>query len=348
MYSLIGILAVALLILILFQLAKAGEYLGLLKGEKEANDRNNQVQATLFLGTLVFGMIGIFWSAWYYSDAFLFLRTPASEHGGAVKNMYFWTLGAILPIFVLTHALLFGFAYIYKKDDSKLSFYYPENNKLELIWMAVPAVVMVFLVLEGMRNWLKIMGPVPEDRTVLVIEATAQQFKWDLRFSGLDGKLGGKSVQLMDPENGNPWGQDWDDKANYDDFFAKDSIVLPVNVPVLVKINSLDVLHSFYLPDFQVKMDAVPGIPTQFWFTPIKTTEQRRVELNQPDYNYELACAELCGKAHFNMRRELFIVEQDQYEDWVKRQEPLYKTLKASASLEGEVEESDETIAAEY
>ncbi len=342
MYSLIGVLAVALVLVILFQLAKAGELLNTLKGEDEAVNRNNKIQASLFMLTLIFGMIAIFWSAYHYSDAFLFLKEPAAVHSAKIKGMYFWTLLAILPIFVLTHILLFGFSYFYKKDDNRLAKYYPENNKLELVWMVIPAIVMVLLVMEGIRSWTAITSPAPKDRNTLVIEATAQQFKWDIRYSGNDGELGAKRVPLMDLES-NPWGQDWDDKANFDDFFAPDSIVLPVNRPILVKINALDVLHSFYLPDFNVKMDAVPGIPTQFWFEPTKTSEQRQEELNDPNFIYELACTELCGKAHFNMRREVYVVEEDKFDAWMKRQKPLYETLKEQAATTQKEEKKEDS-----
>ena len=332
MYSLFGILAIVLLVVILFQLSKATELIGDMEGEEIANARNNKLQAGLFLLTLIFGMVGIFWSAYYYSEFFLFLKEPAAEHSALIKSMYYQTLFAIVPIFVFTHILLFAFAYKYKQDKTRLAKFYPDNGKLEMFWILVPAVVMIFLVYQGIVNWYKITGPAPEN--ALVIEATAQQFKWDIRYSGQDGKLGVKNVHLMDPENGNPWGQNWDDKSNMDDFFAADSIVLPVNRPIKVKINSLDVLHSFYLPEFNVKMDAVPGIPTQFVFTPTKTSAQRQEELGNPEFIYELACTELCGKAHFNMRREVYVVEPDVYDAWVKRQKPLYQTLKEAEETE--------------
>ena len=320
MMSLLGIAAIALIVVILLQISKAGEMLNELGSERKAEDTNNRLQASLFLGTLIFGLLAIIWSAFHYSP--MFLPTPSSEHGVDIQRMYFWTLVSIVPIFFLTQILLFGFAYSYRRDDNRLSHYFPENNKLELIWSAIPAVVMVLLVTGGLRQWLKITGPIPEDKQeqVITIEATAQQFKWDIRYAGLDKKLGKKAVRDMSEEN--PWGQDWADAANQDDFVPTE-VYLPVNKPIMVKINSLDVLHSFYLPHFKVKMDAVPGIPTQFWFTPTKTSVQMQQELDDPGFVYELACAELCGKAHFNMRKEVFIVTEDEFNTWMKEQKSL-------------------------
>ena len=94
----------------------------------------------------------------------------------------------------------------------------------------------------------------------------------------------------------------------------------------MFKLNALDVLHSFYLPHFRVKMDCVPGIPTQFWFTPTKTTAEMRATFG-PDFNYELACAELCGSAHYNMRKIVVVETQEEYDEWFKEQQPIYKQL---------------------
>jgi len=337
--SFLGIAAITLVVIILFQISKAGEILGELGGEKESVDANNRFQANMFLGVLVFGLIGIVWSAVHYSP--MFLPEASSEHGVGIQNMYFWTLVSIVPIFFLTQILLFGFSYFYRKDDRKTSFFFPESNKLELIWSLIPAVVMVLLVTGGLRQWLKITGPIPEERLeeTLTIEATAQQFKWDIRYSGKDRKLGPRANRKMTAEN--PWGQDWSDPANQDDFIPTE-IYLPVNKPVMVKINSLDVLHSFYLPHFKVKMDAVPGIPTQFWFIPTKTTAQMQLELDNPEFVYELACAELCGKAHFNMRKEVYVVEQDEFDAWAAEQESLYsKFVKPAKSAEADTQEQE-------
>jgi cytochrome c oxidase subunit 2 len=172
------------------------------------------------------------------------------------------------------------------------------------------------------------------------IEATGMQFAWILRYPGEDGKLGTRNFRLINSVN--PLGQDWTDVKNLDDFHPSD-LVLPKGKKVRVRIMARDVLHDFFLPQFRVKMDAVPGLPTFFVFTPSKTTEEYREELSRyPEYQvpadpldpngpekwevfeYELACAELCGYGHYSMRKLVRIVEQDEYDAWVREQKSYY------------------------
>src|SRR5690606_18298201 len=113
----------------------------------------------------------------------------------------------------------------------------------------------------------------------------------------------------------NEFGLDFTDRSSFDDFIPRE-LYLPKGRPVEIKIRARDVLHSFYLPHFRVKMDAVPGMPTRFGFTPTKTTEEMREETGNPDFNYELACAEVCGRGHFSMRMIVVVLEPEEYDKW--------------------------------
>lgn len=347
MTTFIGLLAILLVLVLLFQVSKAGEYLGEINADKRPQSvggkivsPNNNFQGTMFMVTLVIGMGAIIYSAFYYSDKFFFLKPAFAWHSLKINSMYVATLWSIVPVFFITHILLFWFAFKYRRDENRSAFFFPENNKLELIWMVVPAIVMVFLVARGMISWLEITNTdAKEAENAMVIEATAQQFKWDLRYSGTDNQLGVKRVQWMTEEN--PYGFNWEDEAVNDDFMAQELVLLK-DRPVLVKINSLDVLHNFYLPQFNVKMDAVPGIPTQFWFIPTITSEEAKEIFNDPDFVYELACAELCGKSHFAMRREVRVVEtQAEFDEWVSKQQTMgaMKAEAANAAIEKEKKE---------
>ena len=206
----------------------------------------------------------------------------------------------------------------------------------------MPAVVMVVLVVQGLVAWNEIMPDVGPDDEYIEVEATGYQFAWDLRYPGTDGKLGTKNYKLIDLGS-NPLGQDWSDPKNIDDFHASE-LVLPVGKKVRVRITARDVLHNFYLPHFRVKMDAIPGLPTYFIFTPVTTTEEYRERLSEyPEwqvpydaedptgpqkwevFDYELACAELCGRGHYSMKKVVKIVSEKEYEEWEAQQQSYYK-----------------------
>jgi cytochrome c oxidase subunit 2 len=224
-----------------------------------------------------------------------------------------------------------------------------------MVWMLIPAVVMTFLVVGGLQAWNKSMADVTEKEVsgsdYIEIEATGMQFAWLLRYPGRDNKLGSKHFTKITGTN--PLGQDWTDEKNIDDFHPNE-IVLPVGKKVRVRINSRDVLHNFYLPQFRVKMDAVPGMPTYFVFTPQVTSDSMRSRYknfehwNVADkkdetkkryeaFEYELACAELCGRGHYSMRRVVKIVSPEEYENWLDEQEKTSHYLANVFGKEGDV-----------
>ncbi len=325
MVTLLLILAVVLVGVIIFQIARASEMLSMLKGQKEgevAPDTSRSL-AYFMLGFLVIGMIGTFWSVAKYKGYFL---PPASSiHGVELDNMFNITLLFTGIVFIITQILTFWFAFRYSSDKGKKAYFYPHNNKLELVWTAVPAVVMTVLVIFGIKAWLKTTGPAPQE--AMEVEAIAEQFQWTIRYSGSDGKLGKRNFELMSMDN--PLGIDWTDENSKDDFTTTE-IHLPVNKPVLFRLSSKDVLHSFYLPHFRVKMDCVPGIPTRFWFTPTQTSVEKQNEVKDSNFKYVLACAELCGSAHWNMRRDITVETDEEFKLWFDQQQPLYNTMKAS------------------
>jgi len=164
------------------------------------------------------------------------------------------------------------------------------------------------------------MSKAPEQSEV--VEIMGYQFAWKARYPGPDNKLGKRNYQLTTAVN--EFGMDFSDKASFDDFVPRE-IHLPVNKPVLFRIIARDVLHSVFAPHFRLKMDAVPGMPTQFWFVPTKTTKQMREELGDPDFNYEIACAEVCGRGHFSMKMIVVVEEEEEYRQWYASQEPWLK-----------------------
>lgn len=343
MIYLIILLILVLLVVIIIQISKVTELSSALRGEKEIFFKNNNKTAVwLLLFGILFLIVGS-WSAYAYKDLMLGYGplTAASEHGVKLDGVFNTTLIFTGIVFVVTQFLLFYFSFKYRQKHNTKAKFISHDNTLEYIWTGIPALVMTFLVVKGLVVWNEVMADVGPDEDVIEIEATGYQFAWDVRHPGLDGQLGEKKFELIEAGS-NSLGLNFKDKKVHDDIIM-DQIYLPVNKKVKVRITSKDVLHNFYLPHFRVKMDAVPGLPTQFVFTPTVTTEdfRKRLKGNKhwqgladptdpsvgkkwENFDYELACAELCGKGHYSMRKVVKIVSQAEYDEWLKKQTPFY------------------------
>ncbi len=345
MTGLVAILIIILIAVIVVQLGRLTEIAAKIRGEEEVETINNNRTGVYMLLFLIAFIVFCVVSAYLFKDRMLGYgpHGAASAHGSQLDHIFNVTLLWTGIVFVITHIALFWFSYKYREDKSRTAFFFPHSTKLEIFWTVIPTFVLVYLVVSGLRIWNDVMFDVDPEEEHIEIEATGYQFAWDLRYPGPDGKLGTRNFRLIDPAS-NPLGQDWTDPKNIDDFQPTE-IVLPKGKKVRVRITAKDVLHNFYLPHFRVKMDAVPGLPTYFVFTPIKTTEEYKQELRDypewqqladpadPDspmrweeFEYELACAELCGKGHYSMRRLVKIVEQEEYEEWLLTQQSYYMT----------------------
>ncbi len=342
MTALIIFAIIILLGIVVVQIGKVTELATKIRGEEEIELKNNQAQGRWMMVFMVVFLVGCFLSAGYFSNWMLGYgpHAAASAHGGQLDALFNTTLWFTGIVFVLTHIALFYFSWKYAGKKGQKASFIAHNNTLEIVWSAIPAVVMTFLVVKGLVAWNDTMADVGPDEEVIEIEATGYQFAWHLRYPGPDGVLGERDYKQITATN--PLGQVWEDSKNLDDIHPTE-IVLPVNKKVRVRITSRDVLHNFYLPHFRVKMDAVPGLPTYFVFTPTQTTAEYREKLseypeyNKPkdpedpespllweEYNYELACAELCGSSHFAMRRIVRIVTEEEYEEWLASQNSYY------------------------
>lgn len=342
MTALIILICLVLITIVIVQVGRVTELASSIRGEEDVQLERNKWNGFMSVAFLIVFLVGCIVSALYYQNWMLGFgpHSAASLHGASLDFLFKLTLFFTGIVFVLTHIALFWFAYLYQGRRGRKSEYISHNDRLEVVWTIVPAVVMALLVIGGLDAWNEVMADVAPDEDHIEIEATGVQFNWLLRYPGEDGKLGSRNYKLISAMN--PMGQDWTDANNHDDFHPSE-IVLPVNKKVRVRIIAQDVLHNFYLPHFRVKMDAVPGIPTYFVFTPTKTTEEYRKELSQyPEYqvpadaaepdgpqlweafNYELACAELCGKGHFSMKRTVRVVSEAEYKEWLASQSSYY------------------------
>jgi cytochrome c oxidase subunit 2 len=318
-FFIVAILALGFLIT--FQIAKASEYVGILRGEEKAKQQTNRINGFILLAFLITGLIGV-----YYCNVRLkgkILGESASVQGVDIDRMMTITFILTGVVFVITQVALFWFAYKYQGSEKRKAYFYPHNNKLELIWTVIPAIALTVLVGFGLFYWYKITGSAPKDAKV--VEITGSQFKWEFRYPGKDGILGKKYFKNIDPAKNNPMGQLWDDPANHDDVYSiGEPMHLVVNKPVKLVIGSKDVIHDVGLAHFRMKMDAVPGTPTTMWFTPRFTSKQMKEKTGKPDFVYEISCDQMCGKGHWSMRGEIIVETQEEFDAWMINKKAQY------------------------
>lgn len=321
------ILVVLLLgFLVVFQIAKATEYVSILKGEEKSRKDTNRINAFLLLAFLIAGLIGVWWCNEKFEGRIL--GEPASNHGERIDNMLEITIIITGIVFIITQILLFWFSFKYQERENQKAYYYPHNNKLELIWTVIPAIVLTVLVGFGLYYWFQITGEAPKNAQI--VEVTGKQFNWEFRYPGKDGQLGKKYFKQVDETKGNPLGQLWDDPANHDDIYTTGEMHLVVGKPVKMLIYAKDVIHDVGLVHFRLKMDAVPGIPTTLWFTPKFTTREMR-EKYGPDFNYEISCDQMCGRGHFGMRGTIVVETEAEYKMWLASKQPQYVAAQQGA-----------------
>lgn len=315
---------VVMIFVVIFQIAKASEYVSVLKGEEKTKKQNNRINGFMMIAFLIFGLLG----AWYCNELYygktLFPQGSASVEGEKIDLMLWITIGVTGVVFIITQVLLFWLPFKYQEKEGTKAYFFPHNTKLELIWTTVPAIFLTVLVVFGLKYWFKMTNDAPKDS--VVVEITGSQFKWDMRYPGKDGVLGKKNYKLYNNPSGNTLGVDFKDPESWDDLHIS-KMYLPVDKPVKLVIHAQDVIHDVGLSHFRMKMDAVPGIPTTMWFTPQYTTEEMKVRTGNPNFVYEISCDQLCGQGHFSMRGEIIVLPQQEYSKWLSEQKPEYFTM---------------------
>jgi cytochrome c oxidase subunit 2 len=323
MNYLIGLLAVVFFFLAVSVITKSIKLNNKLSGSENDDPTVDNFNNANAIGMLIFWLLFVILGSWSFLNAKPdFLPIAASEHGVKTDNMFWTSMAVVTFAFFISNTLLFYFAFKYRFNKNRKATFYPVNHKLELIWTVVPAIVMAILVFTGWRTWRDITSQAPSNAAV--IELTGHQFGWYVRYAGVDdSQLGNVNYKLIDETNS--LGIDFTDKNSFDDFTATE-LHLPKGQPVLLKIRAQDVLHSVYLPFHRVKMDAVPGMPTKFWFIPTISTDEMRAKLGKPDFNFKVNCTEVCGRGHFGMSITVFVDEPEDYKKWVAEQKPFLAT----------------------
>ncbi len=332
----------------IWQLTKIFELSQIKKDDSQiANDNDNKYNGYLMFGFLVF-IYGITIFSFYKYTKIL-LPQAASAHGDDYDFLMLVSFVIIFIVQTITQALLHYFAYKYRGGQGQKALYYADNNKLEVIWTMIPVVVLAGLILWGMYSWVNIMDINDEDDPI-IIELYAQQFNWTARYAGQDNVLGEANVRLIDIDKVNVLGLDTSDSYAADDVIVKE-LHLPVGRKVNFKMRSQDVLHSAYMPHFRAQMNCVPGMITQFSYTPIITTEEMRQNPDVIDkvkrtntiraeralkgepnsepweFDYVLLCNKICGKSHYNMQMKIIVETQEEFDAWMAQQKTFEQTV---------------------
>ena len=177
----------------------------------------------------------------------------------------------------------------------------------------VAVIEAILLVGFSIPIWAARVDHMPPETQALVVEVTGEQFAWNIHYAGPDGKFGRTDITLIDLQS-NPLGLDRNDPAAKDDVTTVNQLYLPVNKPIIVKLRSKDVIHSFGVPEFRVKQDVVPGLTIPIWFVPTVTTAEMRSRTGHADFQYEIACAQLCGLGHAHMRGFVTVLSGDEFQ----------------------------------
>ena len=356
MTILLSILAVTLLAISVWQITKIFEIsnLGAKKDDSQvASEKDNDLQGKLMFAFLVFIYLVTIYSFVSYTK--VLLPDSASEHGYTYDKLMLISFLVIFFVQTVTQALLHYFAYKYRGINGRKASFITHNNKLELVWTVIPAIVLFVLILYGMTTWSDIMN-FEEDEDALVVELYAAQWNWKARYAGDDNVLGDANVRFLNDFDGrNSVGIDSFDPNGLDDVVVTQEFHLPVNRKVIFKIRSQDVLHSAYMPHFRAQMNAVPGMITEFSFTPTVTTAEMRLNpevvskvnrinkirydnsqeliakgeeaLEPYQFDYLLLCAKICGASHYNMQMKIVVESEKDFNKWLNDQNTFSEVI---------------------
>ena len=317
------IAVVVLIFVVVFQIAKVSEYVSVLKGEEVSRKQSNKINGYLMVVFLVLGLVGVWYCNNLLFDKTLLAHDSASVEGARVDSMLWVTLAISGIAFIATQVLLFGFAYKYQENENRKVVFFAHSTKLELIWTIIPAITLTILVVIGLRNWFLFTGEPPKN--AMVVEVTGKQFGWIYRYPGKDGSFGKKYYKNIDNAS-NSLGLIWDDELAQDDIVMEQTVYLIKGKPVKLVLGSRDVIHDVGLSHFRLKMDAVPGIPTTMWFTPKYTTKEMKELTNNPNFQYEISCDQMCGNGHYSMKGVIEVVDQEEFDAIMAKQKPYYYT----------------------
>ncbi len=212
----------------------------------------------------------------------MLLPESASSYSAQIDQL-FWTILWITGFFFfLVQGALLVFVLKYHHKKNRKAQYIHGNTLVEVVWTVIPALILLGLTFASQKLWVEIRYPKAAPATPVQVQILAEQFAWNIRYPGPDGQFG-----------------------TADDISTINQLHLPLGQPVMVNINSKDVIHSFFVPEFRVKQDAVPGLATHIWLEPTKQG------------HYEIRCAELCGLGHYRMKGFVTTEPPADFQKWL-------------------------------
>jgi len=315
--------------------------LGLFKKDQVATEKENNINGWLMLGLGGF-IYGLMLYSMVQGRVVLLPMQSASLEGEHIDNLFVITMGLIFVVQFITQFLIYYFTFKYRGLKGTKATFYADSHKLEMWWTITPTVVLSVLIIYGLWTWNHVQD-LSTAENPLFIEVYAKQFQWEARYAGEDNQLGIGNVRFI--KGINTMGVDMTDLNSADDIPVRE-LYLPKGRKVIFKFRSQDVLHSAYMPHFRAQINCVPGMITSFGFTPSVTTlemrkdddtmakfdaiNELRVERGDDpvEFDYLLLCNKICGSSHYNMQMKITVVEEEEFNSWLKNKETLAQVLK--------------------
>jgi cytochrome c oxidase subunit 2 len=242
----------------------------------------------------------------------------AAAHGGQIDSLIGWIHIFMLILFVGWGGFIAYALVRFRQSRNPVADYAGvRSHRSTYLEIGVAVVEAILLIGFAIPLWAARVDRMPPENQALVVQVTAEQFAWNVRYAGPDGVFGKTDLTLVDLQT-NPLGVDRSDPAGKDDVVTLNQLYLPANRPIIVKLRSKDVIHSFGVPELRVKQDAIPGLTIPIWFIPTVTTAEMRTRLSNPEFQYEIACAQLCGLGHARMRGFVTVQTGEEFEKWLQ------------------------------
>lgn len=241
----------------------------------------------------------------------------AVSHGAQIDGLIGWIHVFMLVLFLGWGGFFTYCLFRFRRSRNPVADYAGvKSHRSGYMEVGVAVVEAVILFGFAIPLWAARVDEIPPESEALVVHVTAEQFAWNVRYAGPDGLFGRTDITMIDTQS-NPLGIDRSDPAAKDDVTTLNQLYLPANTPIILKLRSKDVIHSFGVPEFRVKQDTIPGLTIPIWFVPTVTTAEMRARTGNPDFQYEIACAQLCGLGHYRMRGFVTVLTPDEFQEWM-------------------------------